>query len=219
MHTDSHLNPFFVPSEVGQNRAEVVRSKILEHFPRAEALAVADPVASDADALQIIDGADLVVCCVDAGMSTHSYIVNRACLKACIPSTSCAVSGFEGIIGPTVVPHETACYLCYKMRAVACTANPLDELAHMRRLDRQKQDNSHRRENHAFSVGAIGSLMGLEAVKCLTGIAEPSALGRIVVLDFLTLASRTHTILRMPWCPACSPTSSETSGSGAGYHQ
>jgi adenylyltransferase/sulfurtransferase len=204
--TDPHMIPAFAPAEVDRNRAEVVCAKILERFPRVEAAAVTDPVADDADALRIIEGADLVVYCADAGMATHAFILNRACLKANIPWTSCAVSGFEGILGPTVVPNETPCYLCYKMRAVACAANPEDDLAHLRRLDRRKRDDSDRRENHPFSAGAVGHLIGLEALKCLTGIAEPSALGRIVVLDFLTLACRAHTVLRMPWCPACSPT-------------
>jgi adenylyltransferase/sulfurtransferase len=218
-HTDPHLIPTFAPAEVGRNRAEVVRAKIVERFPRVEALAVPDPVANDADALRIIEGADLVVCCADPGMATHSYILNRACLKARITWTSCSVSGFEGIVGPTVVPSETACYLCYKMRAVACAANPEDELAHLRRLDRRKRDDSDRRENHAFGVGAVGNLIGLEAVKCLTGIAEPSALGRIIVLDFMTLACRTHAVLRMPWCPACSPAAGAANRSVSGDRQ
>jgi adenylyltransferase/sulfurtransferase len=210
--TDPHLIPTFAPSEVGRNRAEVIRANIAERFPRVNAVAVSDQITDDAHALRIIEGVDVVVCCADAGMATYAYILNRACLKARIPWTSCAVSGFEGIVGPTVVPHETACYLCYKMRAVACSANPEDELAHVRRLDRRKRDDSDRRENYSFAVGAIGHLMGLEAVKCLTGIAEPSALGRIVILDFLTLACRSHTVLRMPWCPACSPTAGVENG-------
>jgi molybdopterin-synthase adenylyltransferase len=204
--TDPYLIPSWGPADVGRNRAEVVCSQIIEHFPRVNACAVTVPIAADADALRIIEGADLVVCCADAGLATHSYILNRACLKARVPWTSCSVSGFEGIVGPTVVPFETACYLCYKMRAVACAANPEDELAHLRRLDRRKRDDSDRRENHPFGVGAVGNLAGLEAVKCLTGITHPTALGRIVVLDFLTLACRAHRVLRMPWCPACSPT-------------
>jgi adenylyltransferase/sulfurtransferase len=217
--TDPHLIPSFAPAEVGRNRAEAVVAKLAGRFPRVEAVAVTDPVLDDADAQGIIEGVDFVVCCADAGMAAHSYILNRACLKARIPWTSCAVSGFEGTIGPTVVPHETACYLCYKMRAVACAANPEDELVHLRRLDRRKRDDSDRRENHAFGVGAVGNLMGLEAVKCLTGIAEPSARGQIVILDFLTLACRAHTVLRMPWCPACSPTTGAANGTVAGDRQ
>jgi adenylyltransferase/sulfurtransferase len=213
--TDPHLIPAFAPSDVGRNRAEVVRDRIVERFPRAEALAITDQVADDADALRIIEGVDLVVCCADAAMATHAYILNRACLKAGITWTSCAVSGFEGVVGPTVVPHQTACFLCYKMRAVACAANPQDELAHLRRLDRRKRDDSDRRENHPFGVGAVGHLMGLEAVKCLTGIAEAAARGRVVILDFLTLGCRAHTVLKMPWCPACGPTAGAANGTVA----
>jgi bacteriocin biosynthesis cyclodehydratase domain-containing protein len=213
--TDTHLVPLFASADVGQNKAEVVRAKIRDRFPKVDAIAFTDPVASDVDAIRIIEGTDLVVCCADAGMSTLFYILNRACLKAQITWTSCSVSGFEGIIGPTVVPYETACYLCYKMRAAACAANPEDELAHLRRLDRRKRDDSDKRENHPFSVGAVGNLVGLEAIKCLTRIAEPSALRRIVVVDFLTLVSCTHTVLRMPWCPACSPEAGAAEGSAA----
>jgi adenylyltransferase/sulfurtransferase len=210
--TDPHLIPTFTPAEVGRNRAEVIRANVAERFPRVQAVAFSGPIADDVDALRIVNEVNFIVCCADAGMATYAYILNRACLKARVPWSSCTVSGFEGVVGPTVVPHKTACYLCYKVRAVACSANPEDELAHLRRLDRRKRDDSQRRENHSFGVGAIGHLMGLEAVKCLTGIARPSALGRIVVLDFLTLACRSHTVLRMPWCPACSPTAGVENG-------
>jgi adenylyltransferase/sulfurtransferase len=131
--------------------------------------------------------------------------LNRACLQVRVPWTSCSASGLEGVVGPTVVPHETACYLCYKMRAVACAADPEDEFAHQRQLDRRKQDDSGRRENHPFAAGVVADLAGLEAFKLLTGLAEPSAKGGIVVFDFLTLSCRRHVVLRKPWCPTCSP--------------
>jgi len=203
--TDPHLTPTFLPTDLGRNRAEVICARIAAQNPRVAAHAVTDPVKSDDDASRILDGADLVVCCADAGMSWQFYVVNRACLRASITWTSCAVSGLEGIVGPTVVPRETACYLCYKMRAVACASNPEDDFAQQRYLDRRKQDDSGRRENHPFGVGVVGNLTGLEAIKCLTGVAEASALGRIVVVDFLTMSWSKHVVLRKPWCPACSP--------------
>jgi adenylyltransferase/sulfurtransferase len=203
--TDPHLAPAFLPGDVGRNRAEVIRAKIAALNPRVAARAVTEAVQGDDDALRTLDGADFVVCCADIGMSSQFYIVNRACLKLNISGTSCAAGGLEGIVGPTVLPRETACYLCYRMRAVACANDPEDDFAHHRYLDRRKQDDSGRRENHPFGVAVIGNLAGLEAIKCLTGIAEPSALGRIVVVDFLTLSCSKHVVLRKPWCPACSP--------------
>jgi adenylyltransferase/sulfurtransferase len=167
---------------------------------------VTDAVDTDDDALRILEGTDFVICCADPGMSSQFYILNRACLRASIPWTACSVSGFEGMIGPTVVPRETACYLCFRMRATACANDPEDDFAHHRYLDQRKRDDGGRRENHPFGVAVVGNLTGLEAIKCLTGIAEPSALGRIVVVDFLSLSCHKHVVLREPWCPACSPT-------------
>jgi adenylyltransferase/sulfurtransferase len=203
--TDPPLSPVFTAADVGRGRAEVVREMAAGRSPRVEARAVTEPVPSDADALRVLDGVDFVVCCADAGMSSQFYILNRACLQAGIAWTSCSATGLEGVVGPTVVPHETACYLCYKMRAVACASDPEDEFAHQRQLDRRKQDDSGRRENHPFATGVVADLAGLEAFKFLTGLAEPSAKGGVVVFDFLTLACRRHVVLRKPWCPACAP--------------
>jgi adenylyltransferase/sulfurtransferase len=116
---------------------------------------------------------------------------------------SCSVSGFEAVIGPTVDPSETPCYLCYTMRSVACAHNPEDEFAYQQFLDRRKRDDSDTRENLVVGHGAVGNLVALEAIKALTGMLAPASLGRIVVLDLLRLTSTPHVVLRKPWCPAC----------------
>ncbi len=201
--SDPLLAPAFLPSDVGRLRAEVICGVIGRSSPRIRTQAHADPVKQDSDALRILEGVDFVVCCTDLGMSHQVYILNRACLQARVRWTSCSVSGLEGIIGPTVVPFETACYLCYKMRAVACAVDPEEEYSHQRFLDRRKTDDSGRRENHPFGAGAVGNLVGLEALKCLTGVTELSTRGQIMVVDLLTLSCSKHTVLRKPWCPAC----------------
>jgi molybdopterin-synthase adenylyltransferase len=202
---DPSLAPAFVPADVGRMRSEVIRGKIAELSPRVRVRDYTDPVRTDSEASRVLDGVDFVVCCADAGMSSQFYILNRACLRARIPWTSCTVSGLEGIVGPTVAPFETACYLCYKMRAVACATDPQDEFSFQRFLDRRKQDDSGQRENHSFAVGVIGNLVGLEALKCLTGVTEPSARGRILIIDMLSMSVSKHAVLRKPWCPACFP--------------
>ena len=93
--------------------------------------------------------------------------------------------------------------MCYRMRAVACCANPEDAFAFERHLDRRKQEDSGRRENLLFGAGIAANLLGLETLKELTGIAEPSALGRVVIFNLLDLTLSRHIVLRKPWCPAC----------------
>jgi adenylyltransferase/sulfurtransferase len=201
---DVMLNPLFRPDEVGTLRAEAVSGHIASMSPRTRTTVSAALPDSDDAVLQLIDGADFVICSADRALSNLFYRVNRACLKARIRFTCGSASGFEGIVGPTVTPYETACYLCYQMRAVACSENPEDEFAYLRFLDRRKMDDSARRENLVFGTGIIGHYLGLEAFRAVAGISLPSA-GRIIVFDFLELTSQKHAVLRKPWCPACFP--------------
>ena len=100
-------------------------------------------------------------------------------------------------------PFETACYLCYKMRAVACADDPAAQFAHERYLDQRRRDDSDVRENLPFTVGIVGNLIALEAFRALTGIMEPLSLGGLLVFNFHRLRLERHVVLRKPWCPAC----------------
>ena len=108
----------------------------------------------------------------------------------------------EVVVGPTIEPYQTACYLCYKMRLVAANENPEDEFAFQRFLDQRNQDDSGCHENLVFGVGLASNLVGLEVLKALTGTALATR-GRIVVVDLLDFTMTKHVVLRKPWCPAC----------------
>lgn len=200
---DGYFSHVFTPEEVGEARASVVARRLERGAPGVRVSEHAAAPQTDEDVLALIQGSDFVVNCLDAGQSSLAYKLNRACLAAGVRWTSCALSGTEVVVGPTVHPYDTPCYLCYKMRAVACDNNPEDAFSFESFLDQRKQDDSGTRENLAFSAGLAANLAALEAVKELTGVVPASAEGRIVVLDLLTLQMAKHVILRKPWCPAC----------------
>ena len=152
-----------------------------------------------------IANANFVVCCLDPGLSNLVFKLNRVCLALNIRWIACAPSGAEVVVGPAIHPWRTACYLCYRMRAVACAGNPEDAYAYERQLDRHKQDDSGRRENLVFGVGLAANLLGIEVVKELTAMAEPSLVGRLLTIRLTDLSIEKHTVLRKPWCPACFP--------------
>ncbi|HYL37828.1 MAG TPA: TOMM precursor leader peptide-binding protein [Bryobacteraceae bacterium] len=158
--------------------------------------------AGHSDIRSALQGVHFVVAAVDAGLSSVLYQVNRACLDLRIPWTSAMLSAHEGLFGPTVFPGRTPCYLCYKMRAVACANDPGAAFAFEQFLDQRKHDDSARRENLPFFDGMLGHLLGLEALKVLSGL-EPSAPGSLLVIDFLTMETSRHVVLRKPGCPAC----------------
>ena len=61
---------------------------------------------------------------------------------------------------------------------------------------------------------SIGSVMGTEAIKLITGIGEP-LLGRLMVYDALDMTYRTIKIRKDPATPNRSPSSSTTRRSAA----
>lgn len=200
---DLYLSGVFRPQDLGLTRGAAVGRLMAASAPQV-ALRVHDAPLDAEDHLRAaVEGSAFVVCCLDAGLSNLIFKLNRVCLASRIPWTSCALSGAEVVLGPTVHPFEGPCYMCYRMRAVACAGNPEDAFAFERYLDRRKQDDSGRRENLVFGAGLAASLVGIEALKEVSGLAEPSAKGKIVVFNLLTCTLSKHTVLRKPWCPAC----------------
>src|SRR5262249_33853680 len=116
--SDPLLNPQFRHGDVGKPRAEVVRAEASALASSVNIQAHTSALDSDDALAQIVAGSDFVIGCVDQSRSNVMYRLNRACLQAGIRWCAGSVSGFEGIVGPTVTPFESACYLCYRMRAV-----------------------------------------------------------------------------------------------------
>lgn len=201
--SDVYFSPIFSAHDCGALRTEATVQRLAASAPSVEFSMHTGVIESDDHLSALVRGADFVVCCVDAGQSSLIYRVNRVCLMSGTRWSSCALEGTEVIIGPTVYPFETACYLCYKMRSVACAGNPEDAFAFEQFLDRRKRDDSGCRENLVFGAGIAANMLGLEVLKELLGVVSPPTRGRIVVVDLFELSVSKHVILRKPWCPAC----------------
>jgi bacteriocin biosynthesis cyclodehydratase domain-containing protein len=204
--TDVYLSPFLALDQVGTGRAACLARALGAAAPQVRAMGDDGPLETEADLRRVVAGADYVVCCLDTGLSNLIFKLNRVCLAENVGWISCALSGAEVVVGPGVHPWRSACYLCYRMRAVACAGNPEDAFAYERQLDRRKQDDSGRRENLVFGAGLVANLLGLEVLKEITGMAEPSLVGRLLTIRLTDVTIERHTVLRKPWCPACFPT-------------
>jgi adenylyltransferase/sulfurtransferase len=208
--SDVYLSFGISGSDVGKRRADVVQRRATERSPDTRLEIIADDVTSDEEVGSVIDGSDFVVCCLDAGQSSLIYKLNRACIKKDIRWSSCALSGSEVIVGPTVHPGKTPCYLCYKMRAVSCAGNPEDAFALEKLLDKRKRDDSSRRENLVFGAGIAANMLAVEVFREIVGLTPVPTLGKLVIFNLLDMSMSKHVVLRKPWCPACySRTSAE----------
>jgi adenylyltransferase/sulfurtransferase len=202
---DVYYAPFLGRDAVGTGRAERAAALVRAAAPSTRVSASPAPLVEEADVAAAIAGAHYVACCLDAEQSNLIFKLNRACLAAGIPWISCALAGAELLVGPAVTPGRGPCYLCYRMRTVACAGDPQDAFAYERYLDRRRSDGSGQRENLVVAAAIAGNLVALEVMKALSGFAEPSLEGRLLTLRLTDLVQERHTVLRMPGCPACSP--------------
>jgi bacteriocin biosynthesis cyclodehydratase domain-containing protein len=202
---DPYLAPVLAGVEAGHGRAAAIGQRLEQLRTDTVVSTFQEDLTTEENLHAAVKGCDFVVCTVDKGRLGISHRVNRACLREAIPWTSCALEGAEAVLGPTVLPGSTACYLCYRMRAIACSDRPEAELAFESMLEDRNQDDSSRRENLTFAAGILGNLAALEAFKALTGVGTCAVAGGILVIDLVRGGWQRHTVLRKPWCPACFP--------------
>jgi molybdopterin-synthase adenylyltransferase len=203
--TDRFSSPIYTPDDVGRGRALAVQRALDGRFERSSIAALGARMDAEGEIAAALGGADFVVCCVDPAQSAYRYKLNRACHAAQIPWIACSAEGFEGIVGPTIRPGKTPCYLCYTMRSVATAGDPEADFAFHQFLDNRRIDDSDRRESLGFSAGLIANLAGLEILKSLAGLSPGQTDGAILVLDILHASVRRHVVLRNPRCPVCFP--------------
>lgn len=214
--SDLYLSPAFGAADVGSPRAVAVQRRLALHFPKSRFEVVPGDLSSDEEVAVATERSDYIASCLDAGQSSLVYKLNRICLQTGIRWTSCALAGTEIIVGPTVYPRFTPCYLCYKMRIVACAGNPEDAFAFETLLDRRKRDDSSRRENLAIGASLAANFLALEIVRDLIGVSPVVTAGKVIIFNLLDLSSTKHVVLRKPWCPACFPLETKDRAHSAG---
>jgi bacteriocin biosynthesis cyclodehydratase domain-containing protein len=111
--------------------------------------------------------------------------------------TSARFAGFEFHIGPTVIPGETPCYECFRLRI---NSNVPDYSEHML-LEEYRKHHRLREATLAFTPAA--GLLALEVLKGVTWFAAPATYAHLYVLNLLTMQSELHPILKIPRCPTC----------------
>jgi len=205
---DVYLSSSFCRFDIGSRRASVVRSRVARRSPETELEIVLRDLFSDDAVASAVENSNFVACCLDIGQSSVIHMLNRACLKTGIRWSSCMLSGSEVIVGPTVHPHSTPCYLCFKMRAVASSGNPEDAFALEKLLNERNKDDSARGENLVFGAGLAANMLALETLREIVGLTHAPTRGKIVIFDLLDMSSSKHVVLRKPWCPACFPATS-----------
>jgi len=64
----------------------------------------------------LVENCDLTIVCHQSHDPNVDEAVNEAAIRKDRKWMKCGIVGTEGYIGPTILPHETACNKCYELR-------------------------------------------------------------------------------------------------------
>jgi molybdopterin/thiamine biosynthesis adenylyltransferase/rhodanese-related sulfurtransferase len=169
-------------SDVGRPKLDSARDRIREVNPHVHVQAHATRLTS-ANALEIIGDYDIVVDGTD-NFATR-YLVNDACVLLGKPNVYGSIFRFEGQASVFSMP-DGPCYRCLFPEPPPAGLVPSCA------------------EGGVLGVlpGMIGTIQAAEALKLALGIGSSLA-GRLLLMDALTMSTRTVTLRRDPACPAC----------------
>jgi bacteriocin biosynthesis cyclodehydratase domain-containing protein len=196
----SNLNRqlLFKAADIGRLKVEAAGDALQAFDPELRLELVPRRVRTAADVAEVATGADLVVCTADWPVYEIGRWVNAACVRTGIPHVTAAQFPPFVRVGPLYRPGVTGCLECLE-RSSRRDFPFYDELIAFRRS----------RGIVAATLGAasglIGSLLAMDAIHLLTGLAEPATTGAAVVIDMRTLELSREPVPREPDCPLCGP--------------
>lgn len=168
--------------DVGRPKVESAAERLRDLNPHVEVTGYPTRLTSE-NALELVRAHDLVVDGAD-NFATR-YLVNDACVLTGRPNVHASVFRFEGQASVFGAPGGP-CYRCVYPEPPPPGAVPSCA------------------EGGVLGVlpGLLGLVQATEALKLLAGIGEP-LVGRLLLVDALTMSFRTLRLRRDPRCPAC----------------
>jgi len=168
--------------DVGRKKVESARDRIRDVNPHVEVVAHETRLTSE-NALDIIRQYDLVVDGTD-NFATR-YLVNDACVLLGKPNVYGSIFRFEGQ-STVFCTKDGPCYRCLYPQPPPPGLVPSCA------------------EGGVLGIlpGLVGVIQATETVKLVTGIGEP-LVGRLLLVDALSMQFRTVKLRKDPRCPAC----------------
>jgi ribosomal protein S12 methylthiotransferase accessory factor len=151
----------------------------------------------------LVSDCHLVIGGFGGGLLSAQYWLNGASLRHGVPALYAELNGHVALVGPLVLPGQTACFMCWRMRTVACAASFSDAMAREELLEHERRPALHERATVPALAPYAGGLAALEALKSLLFVGPGTLAGRVHEFDALAHRTEVHTVLQVPDCPRC----------------
>ncbi len=196
------LTPVREPRAVGMSR-DVVTARLVAR-PGLE-VATAGSGAFDRDRVrELARGCRLLIVGWDRGFNAAHHWANEAALELGVPALFSELRATTTFAGPLVLPGRSACWMCYRMRVLACEQDFDLAMAYEEHLDRKRQPGLADRPLLPALPLQLASTLALEALKLLLRLNQPTLVDKVLAFDGLLGETRTHPVLVKPFCPSCS---------------
>ncbi|HEV7506276.1 MAG TPA: TOMM precursor leader peptide-binding protein [Thermoanaerobaculia bacterium] len=189
-------------SHLGQPRREALKAAITKVAP--DCVVTTAPLApQDGGEIAIEGGSwDLLITGLTADDLFLLTRLARFAQAAGLRSVYAHLDGVEAWIGPAVVPGETACWNCFRLRRLANTG--FETTSHEVEGSLLAAPAPPRARGYLAPMApAAGQLLALEAIKLLTGYTASRLPGRFLVQNLVSGEGAWHGVVRMPWCELC----------------
>lgn len=145
---------------------------------------------------------DLVLACVPGDELLVLDSVARFAHAGGLISLGAHLEGLDAVIGPAVVPGETACWNCCRLRRLANSDQILaDHALHASLL--AERPGRRARTYLSPTAGLLGHALARAALGLLVEPRASPLAGRLLVRSLVKLTTSLHPVLRLPWCDVC----------------
>ena len=199
---DRHAADVFADDPDGRPRGEALARAITRLAPTCAATWGPIDLADDAGLRLAELRWDLVLACTAADELRVLRAAARLAHAVGAPSLSAHLDGLTAVIGPAVLPGETACWECDRLRRLALSPQPRVDHALQASLLAARPP-SRERTYLAPVPESLGHAVALAALDLLRSGAASRFAGVTVVQHVVELETTRHTALPMPWCDVC----------------
>ncbi|PSP79384.1 hypothetical protein BRC81_05220 [Halobacteriales archaeon QS_1_68_20] len=158
-----------------------------------------DLAAEGVDVTEAVETAEFVVYAAEEPRPDLLREINDQALETSTPWHLTQVYGLDGIVGPTILPGETACYECFEQRTLANVAEPAGYEAY---LDRHPDSEALAHRKLAPLSRQVAGYAVLDLMNYFS-FGRGFTTGRVITVDGLDLSVETNDVLQLPRCPSC----------------
>lgn len=196
---ESNLTRQFLYNEssIGQLKVTTAAKKIKELNSSTKVLPVSEHV-TDTNHKELFSkffsDCDVVVLSADSPAEIHTWI-NQASLEHGFPYSNAGYIEAMGVVGPLVIPGETACYECFKFIG--------DEFAGDEKRRNENLNEGYQTPSYGPLNSMVSAVQANEIIRYFLGL-EARSKGNRLLINSQNYVSLEESFLRKPDCPVCS---------------